>query len=392
MRIAFVAGVLLCLLTSPVSAQINEWAEAEALYFGRLSGDSVPLVSGPGGFSTARNSGAHTGYRIAIGGAIGDFEVEAALINIENLSGSSSGTIAGGLSLDGQSVVGVPFPNQLAFNNALFNAANFQGTGNNDGEQIEAEFLQPGATYELNSWTDFRSGEINFGTNRTLRPWRLGVGYRTMILKDGASSLIAGTFDALDTNDGATVGSVLNDANDGLSHLALVNSGFTTAFGDPDGYDAAAIGPDTLRIYSLGQARNELHGAQLTGAYSVFPLEWLTLEFFGKAGLYYNTVQSSVLESLGGSVNDNSVYQRTFSAKDRAASFVGSLGVRTLLPITDYISITLGYEAILMGNVALGPEQFTGVQTNALGQLGYHADVGNSLVLHGGNLGLQITW
>lgn len=397
MRIALATVVLLSLLQTSVHAQM--WADAEWLYFARLSGSNVPVISGPNGFSTD-NDGSGSGYRLSIGGHIGDFEIDASFLNIEGLSSSSTGTLTNALSFDTEANNATVFnggangtapANTLAISNALFRAATYAGAG--DNETLEAEFLLPGATVALQSYTDVRSGEINFGTNRNLRPWRLGVGYRTWIVTDGTSSLISGTFDALDADDAQTVGGGTNDANDGLSHAALTSAGYGLVAGGADGFDAIAVGgPDTLRIFDSGYARNELHGAQLTGAYQLFPLEWLTLEVIGRAGLYYNNVQGSVLEQLAGSVNDDSIYQRAFSGKKSAASFVGTLGFRGLFPITDYISVIAGYEAIFMGGVALGSKQFEGISTTPLGAEYYDPRSSNHLILHGGNLGLQITW
>lgn len=397
MRIALATVVLLSLMQTSVHAQM--WADAEWLYFARLSGSDVPVVSGPNGLSTD-NDGSGSGYRFTLGGAIGNYEIEASFLNIEGLSSNSTGTLTNALSFDDQANnatvfnggVNGPAPaNTLAISSALFRAATYAGAG--DNETLEAEFLLPGATVALESYTDIRSGEITFGTNRNLRPWRLGIGYRTWIVSDGSSSLISGTFDARDIDDNQTTGGLANDANDALSHAALTNAGFGLVGGGADGFDAiAAGGPDTLTIFDNGYARNELHGAQLTGAYQLFPLEWLTLEVIGRAGLYYNNVQGSVLEQLAGSVNDDSIYQRAFSGKKSAASFVGTLGFRGLFPITDYISVIAGYEAIFMGGVALGAKQFEGVSTTPLGAEYYDPRSSNHLILHGGNLGLQVTW
>ncbi len=390
MRIAIATVVLFSIVTSSASAQM--WGDAEYLYFGRLSGSSTPIVGGPGGFSSVDNSGAASGYRLTIGGFIGQLEVEASLMNVEGLSDSSAGTLTSALALDNQAnnavVFGAVPVNSFVIPSGLSLAAN-AGV-----ESLEAEFLLPGATYALESFTDLRSGEINFGTNRTLNPWRLAIGYRTFLIKDGSSSLINGNFDALDVDDAQTVGGGANDPNDGLSHAALIAAGYTTAFGAADGFDnqASAGGPDTLAIYSAGTARNELHGAQITGGYQLFPLDWMTVELIGKAGLFYNNVQGSIVEALAGGGNDDSVYQRTLSGKKSSAAFAGTLGAKGMVPITDYISFSFGYEIMFFSGLGLGSRQFDGVTTNLAGQHVYSPRSSSHLIVHGGNVGLQLTW
>jgi len=377
MRIAFAAMVLFSVLTSSASAQM--WGGAEYLYFSRLSGSSAPVTTGPGALSTPDGGGVASGYRFTIGGYIGRFEIEAAFMNIESMSDSSQGILANPLS----------FENNLPIGSALYRAATYPGAGGVGDETTETEFLQSGATYALESYTDIKSGEINFGTNRNLNPWRVGIGYRTFLIKDGASSLLSGTFDATDTSGG------VGPLNDGLSNEALLAAGYTNVSGGADGFDGSGslVGPDTLTIFNDGYARNELHGAQLTGAYQLFPLDWLTIEFFGKAGLFYNTVQGTVSETLVGSgANDDSVYQRSFSGKKHAAAFGGTLGAKGIIPITDYINITVGYEAMFFSGLALGSKQASGIETGITGLQTYTPRSSSSLVVHGGTVGLQLTW
>lgn len=389
MRIAIATVLLFSVVTSSASAQM--WGDAEYLYFGRLSGSSTPVVGGPNPFSIGDNSGTASGYRFTIGGFIGCLEVEASFMNIEGMSDSASGTLASPLALDNQAnnavVFGVPV-NSFVFPSGLSQAAN------SGVEALEAEFLLPGATYATNSYTDLRSGEINFGMNRTLSPWRLGIGYRTFLIKDGSSSLISGNFDALDVDDAQTVGGGANDPNDGLSHAALVAAGFAPILGAADGFDnqLSAGGPDTLAIYNQGQARNELHGAQITGGYQLFPLDWMTVELLGKAGLFYNNVQGSVVEALAGGGNDDSVYQRTLSGKKAAPAFAGSLGAKGMIPLTDYISVSFGYEMMFFSGLGLGSRQFSGVTTTFAGPQVYSPRTSSHLIVHGGNVGLQLTW
>ena len=392
MRIAFAAVILFGVLSSSASAQM--WGGAEYLYFSRLSGSSAPVTTGPGGLSSLDSGGGTSGYRFTIGGYIGQFEVEAAFMNIENMSDSASGTFANPLSFDNPANdtaafgAGVPVTH-LPLSSGLYRAATYAGSGGVGDETTEVEFLQPGATYHLESFTDIKSGEVNFGTNRNLNPWRVGIGYRTFLIKDGSSSLFSGTFDAVDITGG------VGPLNNGLSNDALVAAGYTSVAGGADGFDSAASlnGPDTLAIFSNGYARNELHGAQLNGAYQLYPLDWLTIEVFGKAGLFYNTVQATVTEQLIGSgPNDDSVYQRSFSGKKHAAAFAGTLGLKGMVPITDYINITAGYEAMFFSGIGVGSRQADGIETSLTGTQSYVPRTSNSLIVHGGTVGLQLTW
>jgi hypothetical protein len=116
------------------------------------------------------------------------------------------------------------------------------------------------------------------------------------------------------------------------------------------------------------------------------------IEGVAKAGLYHNRVEARTTELLVGSGDDDSVYGQSFTDQKGTGAFVGSLGLRGLIPVTDYINLVTGYEVLFLSGVALGTEQFKGVRQDVLGGTIFTAQADGSTILHGGKLGLEVLW
>ncbi len=368
--------------------------ETDWLIFSRNNGGDATFISGPDAFSAgSADYGVESGYRFTLGSTMYDYDVEAIFTQLDGWDDSSSRTLGSLLILDdtaGNAVV-VPAPpaNVLAFRNAIFDAATTSAVGND--ESTESERINPGATLSYQTASNLRSFELNIGGNRNARWWSFGMGYQNLLFNDASNLLIGGTFDALDNADANPLGL----PNDGLAHLSLTGAGLTHISGGADGYDGAAVpmaGPDILAMSFAGDAENELNGLQAVLGARFYPSDWLVIESITKLGLYHNRVSGRFTETYVGSGMDDSVYQQSFSDSSTVASFVGSTALRGVVPLTDYISFIAGYEVMVLTNVGLGSDQVNGLGSSVLGATTYSADADGDVVIHGGQVGLEVVW
>ena len=381
-------------LTIPAQAQFR--FSTEALFMSRSNSGSTPIVNGPGAFSNEGSTDFEPGYRFILGGSFGDYDVEFIGSQIDGWSSRSTGTLAGALAFDDTAANPVVFPggtaNTLAFTNSLYTAATTP-----IDEDLESERLQAGATYYVDESSRYQDYQINIGASPSRYPWRFSVGWRQMRLNENNSVGITGIFDALDTATGAVAGDPGNVANDALSHGAIVGAGYSLRSGTANGYNAFDVGgigiaPDTLRLYYNSRSQNILNGVQASTGYQFGSESLMTLEVLGRFGLYHNYSQGSVGEFLIGSVNDDSVYQRTFSGSQNGVAVGGTLGFKAAVPVTDYVSLTAGYEAHYIANVALASAQLQGLSTDVLGGRSYSVRNRDRLILHGLSVGMLVTW
>jgi hypothetical protein len=388
--------LLICLAAlsvAPSVARAQMFFEADFVTLNLDDGSSSQFIAGPDPFSAESASSFKPGYRLTLGGDLGDYEIYAMFTQTDKWSGSGQITLANPLVLDEHSASPFVAPaNVLAFRNALFDAATISSVDPALNEANEIELLQSGAVARYQSSTDYRDFEINLGTSRNVNPWRAAIGYRHIRLNGDQGFAVAGTFDALDVADGAIPGVAGNDPNDGLAFDSFLSAGFLQT-GGGGGFDAAAsaAGPDIMTIVNSTQAHNELNGAQVTLAYRPFAGDWFTLDAVGKAGLYYNSVRGSISEIVAGSGNANAVFERTFEGRRRTAAFAGGLGLRGGVSLTDYINLVGGYEVNFLSGVGVSGEQASGVSRDLLGNLAYGVTTG-TMIIHGANVGLEVFW
>ncbi|MEZ6055937.1 MAG: hypothetical protein R3C01_04460 [Planctomycetaceae bacterium] len=390
-----VAGIVTFLAaTQPVSAEV--WFTPEAIFWNRTSGSDTNYLTGPNSLSSdSADSGFQPGYRYIIGAGFMEYEVEAQFTRIDNWGGTSTGSLTAPVSFDNN------FSNPLLFpagSNRISNRSGVFDAATRDLVNPEGEFLRSGALYRIQNESTLRDFQINVGPNRRLNWYRWTVGYRQLTLTENSGFRLSGQFDSLDTDDAAGPGLPGNLGNDGLSHANLVAAGFTNIAGGADGYNSIntlAIPPtvDIVDVLSNGSARNRLEGfqASLIGQHQIAPN--LFLEGFGRFGLYRNDVQGSVTEALIGSgISDNSVYIRRLSDSRDKAAFVTNLGFNLYLDLTDYISLTTGYEALFIHGVAVGGDQTRGVSRDPFGTLNYQVEANNLVIAHGTKVGLEVRW
>ncbi len=391
--------ILTCLLvSSPQTALAQSWAETDLLFWTRSSNSDKSLITGVGGFnSNSLDFGLDSGYRLTVGTSFLDWEVEAQFSRIDEWSSSTSSALANGLVFDDTGanalIFGAP-PAAFGFLNGLFGAATETAAAD---ESTEGEFLMPGAMARGFYDSSLQDFQLNVGSHRDLNWFRWAVGFRNIRLKENGRLITSGMFQAADVDDGALPGGVGNDPNDSLSHAALAAQGYTVLSGAADGFSgfdptAVPATPTTLATLFGGSTENNLNGIQITTAARAQPNDVLLVEALLRLGLYHNNIDSTINELIVGQVNDDSVYIRRLSAGKNKLSFGVNFGVRGHLNLTDYITLTLGYEILALTGVALAPDQFGSVETNILGAQSHVVDADGLFVGHGGVLGLEVRW
>jgi len=388
-------SLLLIMLVTGLGGSVAEAQfrfESEYLLWNRNNDSDATILSGPGGTSADdADFGYASGYRFTLGGSLSAFDVEASFMQIPGWEDSWAGTLINPLAFDDPNNVNIAPASGLGFVSALGIAAGTPGLEDN-----EIEFLEAGAQFQSRYDSTFDSFELNFGSNRTVRPVYFALGWRHMELDESAATLLRGTFQAMDADNGALPGAGGDEANNGLSHAALAAAGFVVTGGGADGflgYDPAApLTATTLGVAYEGVARNDLDGGQLTlgGRYAMS--EIVTLQAGLKGGVYHNRSLGIVRESVFGIVNDSSVYERTFRDRRTSATFGGAAGFDVLVALTDYINFTLGYEALFLTNMALAGDQSSGINTDLFGVAHYSLENSGVFAAHGGSVGLQFLW
>lgn len=384
-RLGFACTVLVVVGTlSTSSAQAQLFFEADAVFMDR-GGDGAgqPLVVGTDAVDGSGASGGfEPGYRLRFGGRLFDYEVDASFLQVSPFGGSTGGTLTNMLILDNTAGNALVDPgstaNVLAFPNGLYAAAT------QPDELGEGELLSAGANWTYFDRVNYRDFEINMGTARDCRRWRTSLGYRHIRYDGNNQFVISGDFDAIDDGTG------LGADNDGLAGTSLTAVGFTGSGSFANLATSSSV--DALTYASQGQARNELNGAQVTLAYRVFDGTWVTVEGFGKAGIFQNQVSGQLTEFVVGSGGSSAVYQRQFTDRKKSAAFAGNLGLRAVVSLTDYINLVGGYEATWLAGVALTGDQQSALTTDFLGASQYSVDNTGDVILHGGTLGVEVLW
>lgn len=391
-RVRIVA--LLALLTGvvePAALQAQMFFEADAVFFNRrggntggayLLGPDAAVISGPG-------NSYEPGYRLVLGGMLDQWQIDAALTQVSPWEGFASGGLTQMVILDdtfGNPVVDPGgLANRLAIPNALFDAAALQFD-----EQTESERLQGGGNWTYYDRANYRDFEINLGSSRNMSPWRFSVGYRH-IRYDGRNQFtMSGVFDAIDTADGAVFGDLTNQPNDALAGTSLIAAGMT-GFGQFDAL-ATGNGPDTLLYAHRSRADNELNGAQTTFVWRMIDSPWVTIEGIGKAGLFHNNMQASLVETVWGTGNGTAQYTRSFNDRRTGAAFAGNVGMKAILSLTDYMNLVGGYEFVFLAGLGTPGNQAYGLGTDTLGARTFRAHNSSDLVIHGGTVGVEVNW
>ncbi len=354
-----------------------------------------PFIVGPDAFNgSGVDFDYESGYRLMLGYGGPDFEVEAQFTDLDDWGDSTFATLTQELVFDTNSanpfVVGGTPGNVLGGTTAISAAAMDAFTATLDDETLEGEFLIPGAVATYGYQSKYNDLEVNITTSR--RNWyRVGLGYRRVNVDERSMFGVSGLFDALDVDDGQTVGGMANDPNDGLSDAALTEAGLTRLSGGADGFDnlASGGGPDVVSLALNATTSNQLDGLQGTFDGTVLDTQYFLIDLFGRLGLFRNETSARLVETVSGSNNDASVYSRTLTDNQNDFAFATGAGVRLAVKLTDYVRLHTGYEFVYIDGLALAPDQ-----TFRAGPGGsiFSVDNNGSMLLHGGRAGIEVVW
>lgn len=391
--LAFVTAAVVLSFSQSSHAQM--FFESDWIYLNRDNDGSGPIVVGAEsvGLDAADYDWA-SGYRVTLGGQVGPVDVDTSFTQPGAWESSATGVFTQSILLDDSAGMGaIPAGGSMLNSRLGLSQAATEVTD----ELLEAEMILFDAanppSWDAFSRSNYKDFEINIGTNRACRRWRMSAGYRHIKLSERNGLTISGFFDAPDIADGNNAPG--GDPNDGLAGGSLNTVGFNTiAGGDFDVFGAPnTIAPDTMIYQVLGSADNELNGGQFTFAGRVFDGDWVTVEAFTKVGIYRNQFTTSVTENVLGTGPDTDLaYQRRLSGNGLEAAFAGNIGFSSTISLTDYINLVTGYELLWLQGVATGPDQINGVSQDLFGNTTYTPDNDGSMFAHGGRIGLQVIW
>ncbi|MGD9855421.1 MAG: hypothetical protein AB7U20_10785 [Planctomycetaceae bacterium] len=357
-------------------------------------GATQPFILGPDSFDgSGIDFDYESGYRLMLGGGTQAFEIEAQFTRMDDWRDSTSAVLTQELvfddSVSNPFVVGGTPGNILGGMTAISQAARDAFTSTLDDETLEGEFLIPGAVATYAYETDYYDFELNITTSR--QNWyRFGLGYRHVNVDERSLFGVSGLFDALDVDDGQTVGGMANDENDGLSDAALTEAGLMRTAGGADGFDnlASGGGPDNVAVNLNAYTNNRLNGVQGTFDGNIVDTQFFIVDLFARLGLFHNETSAQVVESVVGSSNDGSVYSRTLEDNQNDFAFVTGAGVRAAVKLNDYVRLHTGYEFIFIDGLALAPDQPFRVGPGNV----FTIDNNGNMLIHGARAGIEVIW
>ena len=128
---------------------------------------------------------------------------------------------------------------------------------------------------------------------------------------------------------------------------------------------------------------NHLYGAQLGADVAIWRCDRLSIDWFGKAGIYGNSAdQTTTITGVGGAVP-------RFSARDSQAAFLGEMDLTLRYEITQHWSVLGGYRAIWLDGIALAPNQ---VLSSNIATGAATLDNRSHPLYHGFTVAAQLLW
>ncbi len=345
-----------------------------------------PLIAGPDALTTSDDFNFEPGVRIFMGVGTETVELGFQYSRINSWTDEQSLVLQNELAFDSEFDNAVVFPqptNVIGFANGLGTAGEFNG-GVGFDETTEAEFLDTMSTAQYMVESNYDDFELTLKMSRFHR-FRFGIGYRYIALQELNGLQISGLFQTRDADDGALPGGIGNGPNDILSNEAFVGVGFTEGAGIADGF---AHGDDLL-LSSSSSNDNRLNGAQLTFDGTLFENDLFLLDASSSVGIYSNSIQTNVGESLSASGSNATTYQRQWRNSQDRFAWAAQIGLKAVVKLTDSIRVHGGYEALYLDGLALGTN-FHRVPMVSTGQIS--SDQQNTAVIHGGRLGLELLW
>ncbi|MFM7291620.1 MAG: BBP7 family outer membrane beta-barrel protein [Planctomycetia bacterium] len=163
----------------------------------------------------------------------------------------------------------------------------------------------------------------------------------------------------------------------------------TDQYSDP--YDPAVTGTDSYRTSCL----NNLYGGQL----GIDSMLWnsgkgLRLEGLVKAGAYYNAAVQSSGYSYVNTAPFQSPYATVTLNHPPTCSFVGEVGLTSVIPLRSNLDLRLGYFGMWLSGLAQPTRQLSGQQLIPSGAYEPQGTLttNGSVVLQGVSLGLEGRW
>ena len=340
-----------------------------------------PAINGPDrgllDFSTSSGSSElESGYRVSLGLEGAGHRIEGIFAEYGDWQRRQTGSLTAGISFDGNPAAAFPAGSNFLGTNTYFSAINAAAVAEAD----EADGLGPtnANADTLPQYTQFYNSslqdlQINLIDNDPCKEFRFGFGYRNATLDELAGLTVSGSFRAENPGDGS------------LNSINLTNAGLNFVNGTDDGFQEGT--PDNLTMSWTGDTSNQLNGFQWVVDACLFDGCKRSISVVGKAGAFHNYARGSVTERYTGVGGNTSVYERTFQDSDDAVAFMGSVAVRGRRCITSHLNLIFGYEAMFMSGLALAPEQVDGVRGGT-----FQVQTDGSVIVHGGHVGLELTY
>ena len=355
-----------------------------------------PVISGPDSSNVGflnDNFSFKSGMRAFLAAEYAGVRVEGIFSNYGTWQSLNQGSLTQGLAFDN----GIAGPwagaNSLS-QSTFFSPLAVASTPALGGEADEFEGLGPNTAFPgdvfptFNTWykSQLQTFELNLLTADPESALQYGIGYSNLQLNEAAGAQISGAFRA--DNVAAP--------NGGLSHASLTGvGGLAFAGGTANGFEDETGNlsglPDTLTMFREARTDNNLNGVQGILQQEVLYYRGIVVNGIVKAGVYHNSANGSIVERYSGvdpgPGGDTSKYGRTFSDSTSTIAFVGSVGLQSIVPLSNHWSAIGGYEATFIHGVALAPDQnLTGNGTT------YSIDTHGNVLVHGANVGLQFAY
>ncbi len=130
---------------------------------------------------------------------------------------------------------------------------------------------------------------------------------------------------------------------------------------------------------------NDLYGAQIGARATLWQHGRLTLAAALKAGLYANHAGQNSVVSMA-----KQLY--TASSSAHATAFTGEAQIDLKVALANGVAVKLGYDALWLGGVALGPAQIAGLETTKTSVSAPGIDTGSSKLFNGLSCGLEVSF
>ena len=362
----------------------QEWIYASRHYISQ----NAPVVQGGDNALLAFDDLAEeydSGYRLSLGLENDCQRIEVLFTDYTAWGTEQTGSLTTGLSFDNS--VGGSWPAGSSFldTTTLFpalQAAATSATATDENDGLGPDNANGGdtlPTFRQYYRTDLQDLQINWKARGVFANIQPGIGYRNVQLDEQAGVTIAGTFRAAD----------VAAPDGGISHASLIGAGLGSS-GTANGFeDEVGNGgvPDTLTMNQTMWTSNDLNGFQAVLDFSLLETERFHLTMTTRGGAYHNYARGRIFESYSGVGNDTSNYQRGFSDTGHSVAFVGGVGVQTSWCLNNYLRVIASYQGTFISGVALAPEQSAGIVGT-----GYTVQTNGNLVVHGGTLGLELSY